>query len=418
MVHATRILLRQSRERMIITRVAHDISAYDTSRYSLNIATSSSSPTPRFYVGQPIRVSWTAPSNHSRKDSSGSTASARASPSSHANLVRREVDAALRGRMERQSRGPARAGEGDSGETVFRGDQLPWQPGQYELRYQHDGKHNVMSRLAPIEIYVGKPENDSVKAVHQALFNIACLSLDEDPSLLPRSAKKKARQQGVAGGSGSSVPSGVASRNDVALPAIADREDGVCAGRGRTWASSTTPTSTPRPRPSSTQSKTASSPCESLPPRTSHPAHEAKPLPRILRKSKSRSAPPPSADWLALATQTALGDRLAPSSASVSFADGDPHPAADPTAPDADDFVIMTESQAKRNASLAEMAFGVEVSADVVVTEANLGALARGSWVREGWWGRRWRKWQVGGMGRGGRGGRPIGAGVDVKSKG
>lgn len=41
----------------------------------------------------------------------------------------------------------------DAGEVVFRGDQLPWAPGQYELRYHHDGKHNVMSRVAPIEIY-------------------------------------------------------------------------------------------------------------------------------------------------------------------------------------------------------------------------------------------------------------------------
>lgn len=40
-----------------------------------------------------------------------------------------------------------------AGEVLFRGDQLPWQAGQYELRYHHDGKHNVMSRVAPIEIF-------------------------------------------------------------------------------------------------------------------------------------------------------------------------------------------------------------------------------------------------------------------------
>lgn len=40
-----------------------------------------------------------------------------------------------------------------AGELVFRGDQLPWTPGRYELRYHHDGKHNVMSRAAPIEIF-------------------------------------------------------------------------------------------------------------------------------------------------------------------------------------------------------------------------------------------------------------------------
>jgi phosphatidylethanolamine N-methyltransferase len=43
--------------------------------------------------------------------------------------------------------------KGAAGEVVFRGDQLPWAPGQYELRYHHDGKHNVLARVAPIEIF-------------------------------------------------------------------------------------------------------------------------------------------------------------------------------------------------------------------------------------------------------------------------
>jgi phosphatidylethanolamine N-methyltransferase len=43
--------------------------------------------------------------------------------------------------------------KGDAGEVVFRGDQLPWSEGKYELRYHHDGKHNVLSRIAPVEIY-------------------------------------------------------------------------------------------------------------------------------------------------------------------------------------------------------------------------------------------------------------------------
>lgn len=41
----------------------------------------------------------------------------------------------------------------DAGTVTFRGDRLPWAPGQYEVRYHHDGKHNVMSRIAPIEIF-------------------------------------------------------------------------------------------------------------------------------------------------------------------------------------------------------------------------------------------------------------------------
>lgn len=41
----------------------------------------------------------------------------------------------------------------DAGTVLFKGNQLPWTPGKYELRYHHDGKHNVMSRIAPVEIY-------------------------------------------------------------------------------------------------------------------------------------------------------------------------------------------------------------------------------------------------------------------------
>jgi phosphatidylethanolamine N-methyltransferase len=41
----------------------------------------------------------------------------------------------------------------DAGEVEFRGDQLPWSPGEYELRYHHDGKHNVMSRVGTLEIF-------------------------------------------------------------------------------------------------------------------------------------------------------------------------------------------------------------------------------------------------------------------------
>jgi len=41
---------------------------------------------------------------------------------------------------------------GENGEVVFNGDKLPWAPGQYEVRYHHDGKYNVMS-IAEVEIY-------------------------------------------------------------------------------------------------------------------------------------------------------------------------------------------------------------------------------------------------------------------------
>jgi len=42
-----------------------------------------------------------------------------------------------------------------------------------------------------------------------------------------------------------------------------------------------------------------------------------------------------------------------------------------------DDFIIMSEKQAKRIVNLIQAAFEVDISMDVVVAEANVGALAR-----------------------------------------
>lgn len=44
---------------------------------------------------------------------------------------------------------------------------------------------------------------------------------------------------------------------------------------------------------------------------------------------------------------------------------------------DPDDFSIMSEKQAKRIVSLCQWAFGVDLSVDVVVAEANVASLAR-----------------------------------------
>lgn len=50
---------------------------------------------------------------------------------------------------------PAPSGSGDyqEGEVVFRGNQLPWRSGKYEIRYHHDGKYNAMSLAGPFEVY-------------------------------------------------------------------------------------------------------------------------------------------------------------------------------------------------------------------------------------------------------------------------
>jgi phosphatidylethanolamine N-methyltransferase len=126
----------------------------------MTLPTGSGVDVPRFHVGQPIGVSWTAPANHSRKDwigiyRLGSCKSQLVTRISSVGkwmpIYEEEYDG------DRPIKNPVSGDESltrpDAGEVVFRGDQLPWAPGQYELRYHHDGKHNVMSRVAPIEIY-------------------------------------------------------------------------------------------------------------------------------------------------------------------------------------------------------------------------------------------------------------------------
>lgn len=51
----------------IDSRVANDLTSYDTAKYKLSIVPSEEGSS-RFHLGEPIRVKWHAPANHSRKD--------------------------------------------------------------------------------------------------------------------------------------------------------------------------------------------------------------------------------------------------------------------------------------------------------------------------------------------------------------
>lgn len=136
------------------SRVADDMTAYDSSKYTMTLPSSSASGEQRYMVGQPITVSWTAPANHSRKDwiglyrlSAPQNVTRISSMGKWMPLYQGEYDGET----------PINNGDTivkeDAGQIIFRGNQLPWTGGMYELRYHHDGKHNVMTRLAPIEIY-------------------------------------------------------------------------------------------------------------------------------------------------------------------------------------------------------------------------------------------------------------------------
>ncbi|KAJ7203599.1 phospholipid methyltransferase-domain-containing protein [Mycena pura] len=194
-VQDTKVLLQQSRERLVITRIANDITSLDTSKYKLD-AVPSADGSLRYQLGEPIRLKWDAPHNHSRKDWVGIYRIG----ANKSNLVTRtssmgmwvpvhdeEWDGDVPSDLMRQSAGASQDAETASGLVTFKGNTLPWLAGRYEIRYHHDGKYNVTALVAPIEIYVDKPTELSFASVRANLMRVVPLCLDSDPSLIPLS---------------------------------------------------------------------------------------------------------------------------------------------------------------------------------------------------------------------------------------
>ncbi|KAH9931615.1 phosphatidylethanolamine N-methyltransferase [Epithele typhae] len=222
----TKVLLQQSRERLIIRRVAHDLSSYDANKYNISIVPSAAGSL-RFHLGEPIRVRWRAPLHHSRKDwvglyRVGANPSALVTRTSSLGMWVPVHDDEWDGDIPRELHRPACTASGDEaaeeGEIVFRAGVLPWKTGRYEVRYHHDGKYNVMGVDGPLEVVVDKPTELTFDGVRQSLMHIVPLCLDNDPSLVPQSCKPLVRAEGAA-----------------AVEADADAEDGRDSDDFRFW---------------------------------------------------------------------------------------------------------------------------------------------------------------------------------------
>ncbi|KAL5478753.1 CHO2 [Sanghuangporus weigelae] len=194
----TKVLLQQSRERLVITRVASDISAFDTTLYSISIATNGTNRSGgkyRFHLGEPIVVNWRAPPTHSRKDwigiyRLGANKSSLVTTISSLGLWVPVYDNEWEGDVYLGPENKRHAGtDSETGTVTFKGDKLPWHTGTYEVRYHHDGMYNVMSLDGPIEIYVDPPASLDFQSVRWYLMHIVVLCLDSDPSLVPLSSK-------------------------------------------------------------------------------------------------------------------------------------------------------------------------------------------------------------------------------------
>ncbi|KAH9821255.1 phospholipid methyltransferase-domain-containing protein [Melampsora americana] len=231
-VRDTKVLLQQSGERLILTRVANDLSSYDTSQYQLKVHPSvhhdphsssnlddhslAMSPTLikslgqttrllKFHVGEPITLTWTAPQNHSRSDWIGLYRCG----SSTSRLVTRVASAGrwlpvcaeewegevhIGSKVEESDEDldtPVGKKPATEGTMTFTGSQLVWSEGWYEFRYHHDGKHNVMAITEPMEIYIEKvkEEEDRIEVMKENVRKLVGYSLCLEPSLIPKSLK-------------------------------------------------------------------------------------------------------------------------------------------------------------------------------------------------------------------------------------
>ncbi|KAI8996321.1 phospholipid methyltransferase-domain-containing protein [Trametes punicea] len=196
-VQDTKVLLQQSRERLVISRVASNLSSYDITKYRISIVPSSDGSY-RFHLWEPIRVRWRAPLHHSRKDWIG-IYRVGANPS---NLVTKtpsegmwvpvhddEWDGDIPLSLHHPKPEDPDSPDVEEGEVVFKGGALPWHTGKYEVRYHHDGKYNVMCLDGPFEVVVDKPSQLDFASVRKSLMHIVPFCLDMDPSLIPQSCK-------------------------------------------------------------------------------------------------------------------------------------------------------------------------------------------------------------------------------------
>ncbi|GAO50937.1 hypothetical protein G7K_5056-t1 [Saitoella complicata NRRL Y-17804] len=182
-----KVMLDEFPSRMHVARVAN--TPVDPKLYELQIVSASSDESPssqlRFELGKEIRVKWSAPATHSKKDWIGLYRVT-------ANTSKEITRVASMGRWSAvdaegydNHTDSILAGGETEGEVEFRGDALFWKTGVYEFRYHYDGKHNVMAISAPFEITLPRPSSPSslpLSSIEESLLKL-CQVCFADPSL-------------------------------------------------------------------------------------------------------------------------------------------------------------------------------------------------------------------------------------------
>jgi phosphatidylethanolamine N-methyltransferase len=241
-VRDTSTLFSQYPARLTLTRLAPDLEGFNPRDYSVSIEGVPSSalamspqaaakegqnarfPRERrdnfeplvFEYGAPIKVKWSAPVDHSKKDWIGLYMVAD-------NASRKVTRVSSAGRWvptvpNEYEDSPADKGilvsnklvsgatrkDGThydcfEGEMMFEGDKLWWTQGVFEFRYHHDGKHNVMAISLPFEVRIGRFDEDDVEpdangliqsAVENALLRVVKNCFDRDPDIAPNTVEE------------------------------------------------------------------------------------------------------------------------------------------------------------------------------------------------------------------------------------
>ncbi|MCJ1378477.1 phosphatidylethanolamine N-methyltransferase [Xylographa soralifera] len=228
--------------RISVTRLEPDLAGYDLKDYSIEISGSHLSLSSKhqsrsdyadgtarsytdstadfkpleFEYGAPIRVRWTAPLNHSKKDwvglyrvadNASREATRVASQGRWVATIRDQYDSSTAdqgilvsdSRVSGISRKDGESQDYLTGEMEFSGDKLWWTTGVFEFRYHHNGKHNVMAISLPFNIGISRFDEDDVEqdanglirsAVQEALLPVVRNCFDRDPEIAPYTASE------------------------------------------------------------------------------------------------------------------------------------------------------------------------------------------------------------------------------------
>ncbi|ORY07709.1 hypothetical protein K493DRAFT_201788 [Basidiobolus meristosporus CBS 931.73] len=190
-ISETRSLITQSQVKIVEARLTSEkaLERKESLKYSLAIQPSLVSEDLTFSLGEPIKLSWSAPSDHGKEDwigvyKIGANASDNITsiPSKGRYLYVTNADDEEESSAEESINTNQTAPSMVSGEVVFSVDKLPWEVGTYEFRYHHDGKYSVLAITKPFKITASTSSPEPTpQEIQSALFPVIqrCLALDQ-----------------------------------------------------------------------------------------------------------------------------------------------------------------------------------------------------------------------------------------------